>query len=570
MRSRDIRARHTPWRDMGFRIGATAASLAVALLILAATSATGLAATADAVPSLFDAAPAQTSDAGESRADAALRRRHVNGRIDALVRADGLPRVRAGERIGLNLFDDASFTATITRVSQQSPTSHTWEGKVDGMEHGYALLAVRDSALVGYVLVPGAAYRIGYTATGQAIVEQVDTGALPRESAPVIPPLGPVSAARVPDAAPDAAPLIDVMVMYTPAARVAAGGKAAIEAEVSLAVASANQAYANSALAQRLRLVSTGEIGIVESGDFDTDLTAFQNSATVSALRQASGADIVSLLTSNGPNPPSCGLGFLLTVNTTAFAPFAFSVVDRLCASGNLSFAHELGHNMGAHHDPYVAGTDKTLFPYSHGYVDLPGRIRTIMAYNDQCAASGFNCTRLPYFSTPAFTVGGRPIGNATTSNNASTLAQTASTVASFLQAVSVSLSASITPATVGPGQTLSGSIGLNNPGLTGAADLFVGMLLPDGATVAFFINGGVAMGSLADFTSFQPLAAGVSLAAPFSASVPGFFSYTWSGSEPHGGYTFFFLATKAGAVTDGTLSGDEILGVAAAPFLYP
>jgi hypothetical protein len=407
---------------------------------------------------------------------------------------------------------------------------------------------------------------------GHGVVEQVDTGALPRESAPVVPPPGPVRAASAADAAPDGEILIDVMVLYTAAARVAAGGKAAIEAEVSLAVASANQAYLNSQLAQRIRLVSTGEIGIVEhGGDFDADLTALQSSATVSALRQAAGADIVSLLTSNGPNPPSCGLGFLLTQNTTAFAPFAFSVVDRLCASGNLSFAHELGHNMGAHHDPYVTGGDTGLFPYSHGYVDLPGRIRTIMAYNNQCADSGFNCTRLPYFSTPAFTVNNRPIGNATTSNNASTLAQSASTVASFLQAVSVNVTASISPGTVAPGQTLTGTIGLANPGLAGAADFYVGMLLPDGATIAFLTNGGgVTLGSIANFASFQALASGVSLGAPFSASVPGFFTYTWSGSEPHGPYTFFFLATKAGALADGTPSGDEILGVATAPFLYP
>jgi hypothetical protein len=63
-------------------------------------------------------------------------------------------------------------------------------------------------------------------------------------------------------------------------------------------------------------------------------------------------------------------------------------MVDRLCASSNLSFAHEMGHNMGAHHDPYVAGSDDTLFPCGHGDVNLAGRVRTIMTYNDPMLAS--------------------------------------------------------------------------------------------------------------------------------------------------------------------------------------
>ena len=576
MLSPDMPTVPTRGLDRGRRASLTAfAHLVAALLLLAVTGGARVAAAApDTVPPLFDASPSFTRDAaayGSHPAHALVRGRYVSGRTDVLVRADGLPRVGAGQRIGLNLFDDASFTATVTHVTQQSPGSHAWSGVIDGVEHGYVVLTLSGSALAGYVLVPGAVYRIGYTENGRQVVEQIDPSGFPTESAPVTPSPGGAGAARSPDAAAAAEPQIDVMVLYTAAARIAAGGTGAIEAEVNVAIASANQAYVNNGLVQRVRLVFTGEVSIAESGNLLTDLSALRASSTVAALRRMRGADLVSLFTSDGPNPSSCGVAYVMTSNSTSFAPFGYSVVERLCASSNLSFVHEIGHNMGAAHDPYVSGSDDTLFPYSHGYVNLAGRIRTIMAYNDQCVASGFNCTRIPYFSTPNLMIGGQAIGNASMSNNASTLGQTASTVASLVQAVTLSLQAGVTPTTLAAGQTLIASIGITNPGMPGAADFYIGLVLPDGNTIAFFTaTGGIALGTVADLGSFQAVAAGVPLAAPFSTAVPSFFSYGWSGTEPHGNYTFFFLATQAGALAGGTLGSDAILGVATAPFAFP
>ena len=36
--------------------------------------------------------------------------------------------------------------------------------------------------------------------------------------------------------------------------------------------------------------------------------------------------------------------------NNPGFAPNAFAVVDRTCATGYYSFGHEMGHNMGLNH----------------------------------------------------------------------------------------------------------------------------------------------------------------------------------------------------------------------------
>ena len=52
-----------------------------------------------------------------------------------------------------------------------------------------------------------------------------------------------------------------------------------------------------------------------------------------------------------------------MTSPGTWFASSAFNVVDWSCAAGNLSLAHELGHNEGMHHYPANASGQGVVTP---------------------------------------------------------------------------------------------------------------------------------------------------------------------------------------------------------------
>jgi hypothetical protein len=118
-------------------------------------------------------------------------------------------------------------------------------------------------------------------------------------------------------------------------------------------------------------------------------------------------------------------------------------------------------------------------------------------------------------------------------------------------------------------GQTLVAGGGVENFGLPGTADFYVGILRPDNS-IQFFTSTGIAFGNLSDLTSFRPFATGVPLATAFSVNQPTFYTHQWTAADLHGSWTFFLLALKAGALSDGMVTDSEFLGLATAPFSLP
>jgi peptidyl-Asp metalloendopeptidase len=163
-------------------------------------------------------------------------------------------------------------------------------------------------------------------------------------------------------------------------------------------------------------------------------------------LRDDHGADVVTLITrpsTTYPENQACGKAILMTDESAEFERYAFSVVPFDCVTGSNSFAHELGHVMGADHDPHSIRATSNI-PNNLAFVKAQPLgdtkpWRTVMAENnDDCAKADpvDGCQRLPFFSNPDLTYDGSPMG-ASGANNSGVVSSTADTVVKFRPSLS-------------------------------------------------------------------------------------------------------------------------------------
>ncbi len=346
----------------------------------------------------------------------------------------------------LNLFDNTQTAVTRTKVERPRADRLVWHGR--GADGSQVALSVVKGALAGTVYSFGQTFDIVSDGNGLYRISELDSAAFPTDDPEfdAIPGAGAKGAGRgvtasAPAMSADGVVQIDVMVLWTPAARNAVGGtQAAIDSLVQSAVANANLAYANSHINAQLRLVHSEEVSFTETS-IQTDLSSLSTSGDgvldrVQSLRDQYGADIVTLLGNGYAAAGSCGQGYVMGAVSTSFAPWAFNVVDQSCAAGYLSYAHEVGHNEGLQHDPANASVSPA-YPYAYGYQDPSGTFRTVLAYG--------GAQRVPFFSSPSVLYNTMPTGTST-QNNAAALNLTAPTVSQFRPTAGGSVSAGSTP----------------------------------------------------------------------------------------------------------------------------
>lgn len=337
--------------------------------------------------------------------------------IEELLAADGF---------AATLFDGKSYLMKVERRTELSATSTEVAGRLEGVENGsFNLIRHISGKLAATFALDGQQFRlVALPDEGYALID-IDESGYPSggEPIPVVSPEDDTSGAidendGSAEVESDDGSVLDVLVVYTPAAKAQApgGGTAAdIETLIGLAISEANTGFSDSGIQLEFNLVHTEEIPYVESNaSFSTDLFALRGTNdgamdSVHALRDTHNADVVALIRKSGG---SCGIAFRMTNLSLGFASSAFSVTSQSCAVGNYSFAHEIGHNLGSHHDRFVAGPP-TLYPSSFGFTNdgsssSSGSWRTIMAYSSACANG---CTRINRWSNAQQNYNGDPIG---------------------------------------------------------------------------------------------------------------------------------------------------------------
>ena len=369
---------------------------------------------------------------GKSLDDPVAQRRIVGIAKDQLARARGQASAGSATRLRLNLLDGVDMTAVIERTA---PTSRGYSlaGHIAGMKDvSNVVLVVNGAVVVGDVWTPQGHYTIRTAGGGSYLIEKTDPTKRKPLAEPILPPRvedGARSAERSSKDGPqatgeggeDEGSTIDIFVFWTQNARLDAGGLRNMQAFVDLAIAGANEAYLASDIQTRLNLVGATEVHYdYERTDNNIDTLLGHLAAPddgymteVHEVRDAYSADLVHLIHDRGDLNDAGGIAFL-------WGAFGTSIAD----VGTL--IHEVGHNMGLHHDAYQLVTyedgdeyrriieqglgDDPIRLYGIGYVNQRAfdagaeeerRWVTTMAYPRQCIDSGFNCASLLRLSNP-------------------------------------------------------------------------------------------------------------------------------------------------------------------------
>jgi hypothetical protein len=362
-----------------------------------------------------------------------------------------------GPAFTLDLFPDVQLDARVLRVEKTAGGGLAVIAGIDGAPLGSAVIVQNDRVMSGTISMPGGTYSILPAEPGTVRIAKVEPSLVAPERDPrAVTGKPPAEQDMITSNVPgDTGKLIDVIVFWTSAAQTAAGGAANIQNNIDTAIALTNTSYRNSGIAQRVRLVNKQAAVYNEAtaDPFGDALDAISagtvptaGGSNVGAQRNAYGADEVVLVIND---PSYCGLAWLPGTISSGNAGQGFAVVGGgTCLTSNLSFGHELGHNMGAHHDTYVLGSgpcadgkEKGASCYSRGFSHIGASSgaswRTVLAYNNNCAVTVGGCTRLQYFSNPMVNyIDGNAMGDAPARNNALTLNKSASAVSNYRNTV--------------------------------------------------------------------------------------------------------------------------------------
>lgn len=337
-------------------------------------------------------------------------------------------RMEAGERVSLNF--GPGYEAELDRIGDQSLGARVWVGRLaDHTIHNRVLLTQTNGFVFGRIQTEDGLWMIVPEAGGHRIMQMPEGGEPLQNPNDVLIPNydlvvqeGRERVAEIEEGTADAVPvgsngIIDIAVFYSQgfSARwgLATGGR------VQYLMAVLDQALIDSDTGLRARLVHLDSVTLDNdaanqsetlnnlSGDPNGDTPVTQDLSALRAAGVTYGADLVAILQRSLTGQSSCGLAWGIgqpstngVINANS-ARFGYSVsADWIADTDNpagqysfcsdVTFAHEIGHNLGFAHNVEDAGGTPGggVRTYAHGHrVDCT--FGTIMSYQ---SGAGITC----------------------------------------------------------------------------------------------------------------------------------------------------------------------------------
>ncbi len=332
----------------------------------------------------------------------------------------------APRRLEVEVPDGRRLAAELSVFKDRGDGDAMWAGRVAGSDYESVVFTIANGHLAGHFGVPGGAkYRISARPNGRGRIENVSTmtrkpkedycpgGVFPDRPLPV----AAVEAQRggAPEGVASASNhnVIDIMILYSEAAGeryILRDG--AIEPTINNSIDYLNTVFRNGQLdvVARLAHLQQAPASLSIEGGGGAVLNRLRLNREIQDLRIEHNADLVHLFTT-AEIRNVCGIAYVLQKGQTwrSFWPLGYGITV-MQGCGDETFAHEIGHNLGANHDPPNAGSNWTdadrrnnvsVQPFAFGHTwftgqhpNIPDR-DTIMSYGSGRPEPWFSTVRV-------------------------------------------------------------------------------------------------------------------------------------------------------------------------------